>query len=590
MRLSLILGSIIIFVTFLNADIKMDYEKASDLYRQEKYAEALDIFKFIADENNTKASVRVGIMYATGKGTARDLGKAKEWFMRASKDETGLADLMIGMFYSGYFNGADKDLEESIKWVKKSSEKGNEEALLILAVSYHKGRGVARDYGEAARLYKLLAEKNKNEAQYNLCTLYNEGLGVKQDYKEAIKWCSKAAEQGHLDAKVQMGIYYLLGQGVSKDYTKALEWYQQAAKKNSAWAIRNIGNLYFSGLGVEKSYIKAREYYQQACEIDKDFGCSNKEKLENDPIAQYYIAYAYYKGEDGLAQDYSEAFKWFEKSAKLGDKDAQNRLGLMYQYGDGVDKNPSKAVEWFQKAADNGNAYGQKNLADLYYDGEGVTQNFYKASELYEKSAAQGNSWSQFRLAYMYMNGEGILQDQKKAIEYYEKAADQGEQWAWNDLGVYYHYTQLGIDSLPLAYAFYNIAASKGNNTAIDNRDKVLKEMTQKQLEIGQDLSRKMLANGVIKTRNEYFSSENIRLAAQRKNNQQKSSTNTKPAKPVSPYPPKPAKRPGVTSCNTNCNNGDCYRTYDNGKQKHFQISPTYNPMSSQWEYNSGPC
>lgn len=40
----------------------------------------------------------------------------------------------------------------------------------------------------------------------------------------------------------------------------------------------------------------------------------------------------------------------------------------------------------------------------------------------------------------------------------------------------------------------------------------------------------------------------------------------------------------------TFCNNGDCYRTYDNGKQKHFQVSPTYDPINSQWKYDAGSC
>lgn len=193
-------------------------------------------------------------------------------------------------------------------------------------------------------------------------------------------------------------------------------------------------------------------------------------------------------------------------------------------------------------------------------------------------------------LGMMYDNGKGLLQDTKKALEYYEKAANQGEEYAWNNLGVYYRYRDLGFDTFPLAYAFYNISASKGNEKAIENREKISQDMTQKQIEIGQELSRKMLANGVIKTRNEYFTEEIFKLAKKGNNVGQKTVSKPKSTKPSNPYPSKPAKRPGVTSCNTNCNNGDCYRTYDNGKQKHFQISPTYNPLNSQWEYNPGPC
>lgn len=55
-------------------------------------------------------------------------------------------------------------------------------------------------------------------------------------------------------------------------------------------------------------------------------------------------------------------------------------------------------------------------------------------------------------------------------------------------------------------------------------------------------------------------------------------------------FPARPAKRSGVISCNTRCNNGDCYRTYDDGRQVRFQAQRKYNPISSQWEFDSGSC
>ena len=55
-------------------------------------------------------------------------------------------------------------------------------------------------------------------------------------------------------------------------------------------------------------------------------------------------------------------------------------------------------------------------------------------------------------------------------------------------------------------------------------------------------------------------------------------------------YPATPAKRPGLVSCNTNCMNGDCYRTYDNGKKVHFQAPLKWNALSGQMEFDSGPC
>lgn len=55
-------------------------------------------------------------------------------------------------------------------------------------------------------------------------------------------------------------------------------------------------------------------------------------------------------------------------------------------------------------------------------------------------------------------------------------------------------------------------------------------------------------------------------------------------------YPVKPAARAGYTTCNTRCFNGDCYRTYADGRKEHFQAQQKYNPISGNWEYDSGSC
>ena len=120
------------------------------------------------------------------------------------------------------------------------------------------------------------------------------------------------------------------------------------------------------------------------------------------------------------------------------------------------------------------------------------------------------------------------------------------------------------------------------DNTATNNRNLLLELMSNEEITAGQALSRSMQINGISKAITIYLKTKPVKKA-----------TVKQPATATqdnSKYPSRPAKKAGVTSCNTNCNNGDCYRTYDTGKQKHFQVSPTYNPLNSQWEFNPGPC
>jgi len=45
------------------------------------------------------------------------------------------------------------------------------------------------------------------------------------------------------------------------------------------------------------------------------------------------------------------------------------------------------------------------------------------------------------------------------------------------------------------------------------------------------------------------------------------------------PNPARPNTKPGVTTCTTRCVNGDCFRTYDNGRQVQFQAQRKLNPF-----------
>lgn len=91
----------------------------------------------------------------------------------------------------------------------------------------------------------------------------------------------------------------------------------------------------------------------------------------------------------GVEQNFETAIKWFEKSSKQGNKDAQNYLGLMYYDGIGVRQNYIISAEWFEKAADQGHPSAMFMLGKMYRDGEGVDFN-EKSAELLQKSCKAG--------------------------------------------------------------------------------------------------------------------------------------------------------------------------------------------------------
>jgi TPR repeat protein len=133
-------------------------------------------------------------------------------------------------------------------------------------------------------------------------------------------------------------------------------------------------------------------------------------------------------------KNYTEAAKWYRKSAEEGYAKAQYELGYMYYDGEGIEKDYSEALKWLRKSADQGNSDAQNALGHMYYLGDGVTENFSEAVKWYRKGAEQGNKYAQYNLGQMYEYGNGIAQDYSKAIEWYQKAAKQGHEKAKDKL------------------------------------------------------------------------------------------------------------------------------------------------------------
>nr|HPR90113.1 tetratricopeptide repeat protein [Synergistaceae bacterium] len=127
-----------------------------------------------------------------------------------------------------------------------------------------------------------------------------------------------------------------------------------------------------------------------------------------------------------------------EEKALMGDIEAQNELGWMYDTGEGMPENVEEAVKWYRKAAEQGNSVAQANLAWMYEKGRGVPLDLQLAVEWYSKAAEQGLPRAQNNLGVLYEYGTGVPKDEKKAVELYTKAAEQGYVIAQTNLGWMY--------------------------------------------------------------------------------------------------------------------------------------------------------
>ena len=138
----------------------------------------------------------------------------------------------------------------------------------------------------------------------------------------------------------------------------------------------------------------------------------------------------------GVAQDLSEAAKWYHKAAELGYPRAQSNLGVCYFNGWGVDKDQAAAAAWYKRAADQGYARAQRNLGVCFAVGAGVGKDPGEAVRWYRKAAEQGDAGAQYNLGVAYYKARGTAKNDEEAVKWFRLAAEQGYAASEFNLGV----------------------------------------------------------------------------------------------------------------------------------------------------------
>jgi hypothetical protein len=138
-----------------------------EAYGRGDYAEAVALWRPLAEQGNASAQFGLGLAYDRGRGVPEDPALAAQWYARAAQ------------------------------W-------GLPEANFNLGNLYLSGRGVTRDEREAARLFERAARRGMPEAQFNLGFAYETGAGVARDLPRAAAWYAQAGARGVGSAKLRL--------------------------------------------------------------------------------------------------------------------------------------------------------------------------------------------------------------------------------------------------------------------------------------------------------------------------------------------------------------------------------------------------
>ena len=245
------------------------------------------------------------------------------------------------------------------------------------------------------------------------------------------------AESYHMnwrgDYKIACGLMY------DGDYENALAIFQEEADIGNVPAIYNIAKMYQRGQLGQENIPKVQEYYVRTL---KGFLHLEASAGKMQPYVWYHIGKLYNLGY-GTEQDYTEAFKWFQKAAIADNSYAQYSLGGLYHYGNGTEQDYEKAFEWYKKSADKHNAYACYEAAKMLRDGIGTEQN-PEQSVKYFREAYRGflkmdNKTADdkllYRLGAMTLKGIGCMTYPEKAAEYFRRSAEMNNKYALCEYG-----------------------------------------------------------------------------------------------------------------------------------------------------------
>jgi serine/threonine protein kinase len=115
------------------------------------------------------------------------------------------AQYELGMMYA-YGRGTAKNEAAAIEWLTKAAEAHHVGAQCKLGLMLARGVGTTKDETAAAQWLHKAAQHGEISAQFNLGMMYAHGLGVPQDISQAIHWYRLAAQRGHGGAQTNLGV------------------------------------------------------------------------------------------------------------------------------------------------------------------------------------------------------------------------------------------------------------------------------------------------------------------------------------------------------------------------------------------------
>jgi len=354
-----------------------------------------------------------------------------------------------------YNSNPNYSINEELPLIIEKAEKGDLRSMYELANIYYFGmagstEGTHRDYTSAHNwLTKIIESENEytDYAYSMIAEMYYHGLVPRssQSYEKSLEYHKKAGKNSGFSAR-EYAYLSSRGCGCDFDYETIVDNYKKAIDSGDNLAVVGLAKFYMD----YGKYGEAAELYKKASNIMPDaeyqLGMLYRNGLLSDPPkpdffrAAFYFQHAissgncdakvyhelgrlYFTPTGDFPKDFVQAETYFLKAAELGSREAQYKLGLMYEFGY-VARDVGKAIHFHTQAAEQGSALSAYHLALLYQEAD--YKNYHKAFKYAHIAARKGVMEGEYILGTLYHLGRGCVADEDEAYRLYKKAYEHG--------------------------------------------------------------------------------------------------------------------------------------------------------------------
>lgn len=316
-------------------------DRAMVLYDEQNFINVFPILKELAEKDNPKSQLILGVMYVNGEGVLRSNKKAMYYLKKSAQQQEPLAYFFIGSMYE-QGKGVKKDIQRAFSWYKQAADLGLDDAYYQLGQMYEYGVGVQKDLQQAIFWHTKAIDHGITKSQVNLGCIYDE----MKEYEKAF-YCF--CEVAHIDMVAQhsIGYFYYEGKYVPKNKEMAIYWWKQAAEQGYPSSQYNLGVVCLEGKSKFYSNKQAIYWFKKSAE-------------QGFADAQFHLASKY-----EVTKDYKKAFYWYKKAANQGIADAYNQIGILYWLGNGATQNSNKALDYFKMGSEKGSENACQNYQEF---------------------------------------------------------------------------------------------------------------------------------------------------------------------------------------------------------------------------------